>query len=254
MPATDKTAAVQNQDGPDAAAEARDAEAPVFAVVVAPHPDDAEIGAGGVIARLTRQGLPVAVLDLTNGEPTPMGSVPVRMEESRRAAQILGLARRVTLDLPNRYLQDTVSARQEVAGWYRRWRPRVLFLPYWEDAHPDHVAACRLGEAARFYAKFTHTDLPGEPHWIPKVFYYFSCHWNLVEPAALVVDISAVWPVKLAAVQAYASQFNAVRGNLDFLDRLGTRAAYWGQLIQSQYGEPLASREPVGVKDLSAVL
>jgi LmbE family N-acetylglucosaminyl deacetylase len=132
------------------------------AVCVGAHPDDVEIGMGGTIAKMTGAGLKVAIVDLTNGEPTPHGSVEQRALESAAAARVLGAQRR-TLSQPNRYLMDTVEARIELATVLREFRPRLLFVPYPVDAHPDHVAAAQIALAARFYSKFTKTDMAHEP-------------------------------------------------------------------------------------------
>ncbi len=134
-------------------------------LAIGAHPDDVEIGMGGTIAALVAAGHRVTILDLTNGEPTPMGSPERRRAESEEAARVLGVARRITLGLPNRYLEDTVENRTAVAEVIREVRPELLFIPYWVDAHPDHVAAERLSEAARFYAKLTKTEMRGEPFY-----------------------------------------------------------------------------------------
>ena len=121
-------------------------------LVVAPHPDDAELGMGGTIARMIDQGMRVGVLDLTTGEPTPHGSESIRRQETSRATEILQLTWRGNAGLPNRKLEHTLEARQHVASYFRMLRPRWIFAPYWEDAHPDHVAATSLVEAARFWS------------------------------------------------------------------------------------------------------
>ena len=96
---------------------------------------------GGTICLLLAQGHEVVLCDLTNGEPTPQGTPERRAVEAAEAARLLGVKRRITLTLPNRYLQDTIEARVPVAEVIREVRPDVLFAPYWVDAHPDHVAA-----------------------------------------------------------------------------------------------------------------
>ncbi|MGB9553392.1 MAG: PIG-L family deacetylase, partial [bacterium] len=124
-------------------------------LTIGAHPDDVEIGMGGTIAALKDKGHEVTILDLTDGEPTPTGSREVRLKESQEAAKILGVDRRITLDLPNRFLLDTIENRLKVAQVIREIKPEAIFLHYWTDAHPDHRAACQLCEAARFYAKLT---------------------------------------------------------------------------------------------------
>jgi bacillithiol biosynthesis deacetylase BshB1 len=168
----------------------------IDALVIAPHPDDAELGMAGSIALMQARGMSVGVLDLTDGEPTPLGSPEIRARETAAASAALGLRWRENLGLPNRRLRSTLAARAALAGVIRRVRPRWLFAPYWVDAHPDHTAATRLVEAARFWAKLTKCDLPGDPWHPERVFYYWSVHLRLVRQPAFVVDISSTWPIK----------------------------------------------------------
>jgi N-acetylglucosamine malate deacetylase 1 len=229
---------------------------PVDVLAVAPHPDDAELGMAGALLEFKSQGLRVGVLDLTSGEPTPFGSPEIRAAETAAATKILGLDWRGNLGLPNRSLQPTLEARAQVAGAFRRLRPRLLFAPYWVDAHPDHVAAVELIEAARFWSKLTKTDLPGEPHHPLRVLHYYCVHLRVVEKPALVLDISRTWPQKLAAIECYRSQFIVGRPTEapTFLDRLRDQAAYWGWSIGTAYGEAFASRETVGFASLRDLL
>lgn len=225
---------------------------PLDVLVVAPHPDDAELGMGGALLRLKAEGLRVGVLDLTNGEPTPHGSVETRKKETAAATALLGLDWRGNLGLPNRSLQSTLEARRAVAGVFRQLKPRLLFAPHWIDAHPDHLAAVELVEAARFWSKLTKTDMPGEPHHPARILYYYCTHLRLVEKPAFVLDISAQWQQKLAAIACYQSQFVTGRSSEPptFLDRLRDNASFWGWSIGTAYGEPFASREPLGLVGL----
>src|SRR4051794_39585048 len=142
---------------------------PLDYLVIAAHPDDAELGLGGTILLLKAQGFRVGVLDLTDGEPTPFGSVPLRREETAAATTILGLDWRGNLGLPNRSLTADLDSRRKLAVALRELRPRSLFAHFWEDAHPDHVSASALTDAARFWAKLTKTDMPGEPHFPQRI-------------------------------------------------------------------------------------
>lgn len=231
------------------------------ALVIAPHPDDAELGAAGTILKLQQEGKRVGVLDLTSGEPTPHGSLETRAAETAAATEVLGLAWRENLGLPNRSLEATLENRAKLAEVIRRTRPAWLLAPYWEDAHPDHAAATKLVEDARFWAKLTKTDAPGqtplagEPHHPPRVFYYYCVHLKLTPQPAFVVDISDVWEQKARSIACYQSQFVTGRpASPSFLDRLRDEAAYWGKSIGVAYGEPIASREPVGLGVLSGLV
>lgn len=224
---------------------------PLDALIVAPHPDDAELGMGGAILRMKAAGWRVGVLDLTDGEPTPRGSRETRAAETAAATKLLGLDWRGNLGLPNRSLEPTLEARRQLAGVFRQRRPRWLFAPYWIDAHPDHLAATELVEAARFWAKLSKSDLPGEPFHPPRVLHYFCVHLRLAVQPAFVLDISPHWDAKRAAIECYQSQFGGVdAGGASFVERWREWSATWGFLIGTRYGEPFASREPIGLTGL----
>jgi bacillithiol biosynthesis deacetylase BshB1 len=223
---------------------------PLDLLVVAAHPDDAEIGVGGTIIRSVRQGLQVGILDLTNGEPTPHGSPEARSRETAAATAILGAAWRHNLGLPNRRLQEDLESRRALAGVFRVTRPAVILAPYWDDAHPDHIAASRLCDAARFWAKLSRSDFPGAPFWPPRIYYYWSIHLRIHPAASFVVDVSDTLDDKLRAVACYESQFGHFTEHPTPLDDIRDRARYWGWSIHAAYGEPLASRELLGVSGL----
>jgi len=218
-------------------------------LAVGPHPDDIEIGMGGTVLVLREAGHEVVLCDLTNGEPTPIGTPERRAREAAEAAGILGV-RRITLEMPNRTLSDTVENRQRVAEVIRAVRPEVLFVPYWEDAHPDHRAAAELCEAARFYAKLTKTSIPGDPWYPGRVIHFLCTHYELHVRPSFVVDITAQIETKIRAVAAYGSQFGPERGNEGFLDELRAADRYYGTLIRRGYGEPFVMREVVGLRGL----
>ena len=225
-------------------------------LVIAPHPDDAELGMGGAILKFKNEGLRVGVLDLTNGEPTPHGSLELRQQETAAATGILGLDWRENLGLPNRSLEPTLAAREQLAGVIRQQRPRWLFAPYWVDAHPDHVAATQLVEAARFWAKLSKTAMPGEPHHPERIYNYYCVHLKLAPQPAFVLDISSEWERKAAAIACYQSQFVTGRDSTPptFLDSLRDEAAYWGKTIGARYGEPFMCREPLGLSTMAGLL
>lgn len=225
-------------------------------LVIAPHPDDAELGMGGAILKMIDEGLRVGVLDLTDGEPTPHGTPELRAEETAQATELLGLGWRENLGLTNRCLEPTLEARGKLAEVFRRTRPRWLFAPYWEDAHPDHVAATPLIEAARFWSKLSKSELAGEPHHPERIYNYYCVHLKLTPQPAFILDISDQWETKLAAISCYQSQFVTGRPSEPptFLDGLRDEAAYWGKAIGARYGEPFSCREPIGLRSLETLV
>lgn len=225
-------------------------------LVIAPHPDDAELGMAGSIIKMRESGRQVGVLDLTSGEPTPHGSLEIRARETAAATKVLGIEWRENLGLPNRTLEHTLEARHKLAAVIRRTKPRWLFAPYWVDSHPDHVAATELIDAARFWAKLTKTDLPGEPHYPERIFYYYCVHLRVIAQPAFVVDISDYFERKMESIRCYESQFLIGRTPTPptFLDRLRDQAAYWGWAINKRYGEPFACREAIGLSGFGELI
>ncbi len=230
----------------------------IDAMIFAPHPDDAELGMGATIALMLEQGMQVMVVDMSNGEPTPHGSPEVRAAERIAAAEALGLKMedRRMLDFPNRTFVHSIEGRHELAGVIRQHKPRWIFAPVMPDAHPDHVAATRLIEDARFDAKLTKTDLPGEPHYPQRVIYYFATHLRIHGPVTFCIDVSPVYAKKVNAVKAYQSQFYLNRGDQAgaVVEMLRVRDRYFGTRINRPYAEPFFLHEPLGLTHLRDIV
>ncbi|EMI41962.1 bacillithiol biosynthesis deacetylase BshB1 [Rhodopirellula sp. SWK7] len=229
---------------------------PLDFLVVAPHPDDAEIGMGGTIMRMLDQGMRVGVLDLTSGEPTPHGSMETRIRETAAATSVMNLTWRGNAGLVNRALENTIEARIRIASYIRCLRPRWLFAPYYHDAHPDHLAATLLTEAARFQAKLSKTDMPGPRHHPERLYYYFCIHLRLAVQPAWIVDISEQWERKMEAVRAYESQMITGRPATPptLIDRIRHEGEHWGRLINRTHGEPFDTKEPLALNSLRDLL
>jgi len=225
-------------------------------LVVAPHPDDAELGMGGTIAKLIRAGKAVAVCDLTSGEPTPFGTPAKRRKETRAASKVLGLARRVNLGLKNRALDTTLAARTKLAEVYRTLRPRVVFIPYRRDSHPDHLAATQLAIEARFHAKLTRTKMKGRPHYPERLLFYYCTHFRSHADAAFVVDVSDDFAAKVRALECYHTQFYDGRGGEAgaVVEYVTTTARYWGSMIGRACGEPFTVQETLGLAGLNDII
>mgnify|MGYP001559523905 CR=1 FL=1 len=167
------------------------------------HPDDIEVSMAGTILKLKALGYKIGILDLTNGEPTPFGTVKKRLSERDNASKLLLVDERITLDLPNRYLQNTIAAREKVAIIYRKLKPKIIFTHYPEDSHPDHIAASKITTDARFFAKLTKTDLEGEPFYHYKIFYHSANHLRLVLKPAFIINISEYMKHKIIITPDY---------------------------------------------------
>jgi bacillithiol biosynthesis deacetylase BshB1 len=221
-------------------------------LVVGPHPDDQELGMGGTIARLASQGHDVLLLDMTNGEPTPHGSIETRAKEAAKAASVLGVKRR-TLDLPNRMLVHSIEARHKVAGVIREHQASIVFLPYFEDAHPDHIATTRIVEDARFDAKLTKIDLPGKPIYPKWLFYYYCTHLRHVARPSFLIDISGFEGKKREAIVAYESQFVVPERNRRVVEWIDAANVYFGSRIGTNAAEPFFTREPMGLTGIETL-
>lgn len=222
---------------------------PLDVLAVAPHPDDAEISVAGSLLRCKSQQLRIGIVELTDGEPTPHGTVERRAQETAKATEVLGVDWRANLGLANRSLESSLENRRRLAGVFRVTRPKIILAPYWEDAHPDHVAASQLCDDARFWSKLSRSDLDGDPYWPPTIYYYWSIHLRIHPQPAFVIDISESIDAKMQAVCCYESQMIEGRSTEPptLLDDIRDRARYWGWSIGAAYGEPFASRECIGL-------
>ncbi len=222
-------------------------------MVVGPHPDDQELGMGGTIARLAEDGHEILLLDMTDGEPTPYGDPKTRASEAEAAAGILGVRRR-NLGLPNRFVEHSIEARHAVAGVIREEQTEIIFLPYFEDAHPDHVATTRIVEDARFDAKLSKIDLPGEPCHPRRMIYYFCTHLKIVPQPSFILDTTGYHAKKRESILAYDSQFVKPEKNRTIVEWLDAGARFYGSRIGRETGEPFHVREPLGLTSLDDVL
>lgn len=222
-------------------------------VAIGPHPDDVEMAMGATLRGLVRRGYKVTVIDLTDGEPTPFGTPLKRRKEAKKSADILGVSR-ITLDLPNRKLFDTLEGREALAGILRQLKPWMMFAPYPRDAHPDHWAGSVLSLAGRFYGKLTKTNMPGEPWMVPRVFFHFGTHLRQAPEPSLIMDVTEDHKKKIKALESYRSQFHASGRWQEMKEAMEVRGQFYGGLIGTRYGEPFYMWEPVGLDDLGSVM
>ena len=224
-------------------------------IAVGAHPDDVEIGCGGTLASLARQGYKVGIVDLTDGEPTPGCPDPqIRVQEAHAAAQVLGVERQI-LPFNNRILMDGIEVRMALATVFRRHKPKLVLgiLGKTPMASPDHWQASQITDAAVFYSRLTKWDdrfeqLP--PHRIEKLAYYSLLHSEF-EPAAshqCVVDIGPLLEIKMKAIRCYKTQFPAEKEYV--LQRAQAIAQAVGSSANFDAGEIITSTRPIGCVDL----
>jgi bacillithiol biosynthesis deacetylase BshB1 len=223
---------------------------PLDILIFGAHPDDAEIGMGGTIAGHTAEGRRVGVCDLTLAEMSSNGTVDSRRKEAEAASGLLGLAMRSNLELPDRGLYLTPEHVDRIVLEIRKWKPRLVFAPYWEDRHPDHIACSKLVQEAVFNAKLRRYMPETPAHTVEGSYFYFI---NDVINPDIMVDVTNVYPTKSTALRAYRSQFEAAGANndyvptplnQDYLERVEARDRLLGQKRAVPYAEGFISKLP----------
>jgi bacillithiol biosynthesis deacetylase BshB1 len=219
-------------------------------LVFGPHPDDIEIGLGGTVARHTAAGHRVGLCDLTRAELSSNGTPAQRQAEAAAAARVLGAEWRENLGWPDGGIAATPPMIRSAVDLIRRACPRTIAIPYWDDRHPDHVAASAVLRTAAFTSalrRFVTDAEPWRPDW---VCYYFI---NDAGPASFVVDVSAHYQRKREALDCYRSQFapaddGAIPTRLNaptFRQLIESRDAQFGALAGVAFAEGIVVREPV---------
>ncbi len=226
-------------------------------LVFASHPDDAELAMGGTIAKFVKNGKKVGIIDLTAGEMGTRGSVETRQKEAAESSKILGINARENLGLPDGKLKLNDEFVEAVITQIRRFKPTVIFAPYFNDRHPDHVGTSRIVKEAFFFSGLSKivTEFGGEPQhpFRPyKIFYYMQ--YYEFEPS-FIFDISETFEIKMKSMQAYGTQFfnekkkleepETFISQLNFIKFIEARARYFGFKIGKDYGEPFYSEEEI---------
>lgn len=226
-------------------------------IAVGAHPDDVEIACGGTLARLAQLGYKVGIVDLTDGEPTPLCDDPaIRRAEATAAAEKLGVSIRKILELPNRRLFDCFEARVALATEFRRYRPRLVigFGDKTPMASPDHWQAMQITDAAVFYSRLTKWDehFDGLPvHTIAKQVYFklaFEPLHNQMATSSIVMDISETLDTKLESIHCYKTQFPPAKAYV--FDRVRSAAEFTGASAGFKAGEMFVTTRALGTADL----
>jgi bacillithiol biosynthesis deacetylase BshB1 len=216
----------------------------VDVLAVGAHPDDVELGCGGLLCSLHARGQRFAILDLTAGEKGSRGTREERAAEASAAAERLGATERECLGLPDTNVSETDAAVRLMVEKIRKWRPKLIVAQDAGDQHPDHAAGARIVQRATFLAALTNFDASGAPHRATRLIRYSR---HAFFRASFVVDISEHVDQKLAAIRCYESQFtrNAPGAKTpisapDFEDDMRAAWRAWGQHAGALYAEPFA--------------
>ncbi|MFZ7943055.1 MULTISPECIES: bacillithiol biosynthesis deacetylase BshB1 [Bacillaceae] len=218
------------------------------------HADDVEIGMAGTIAKLASMGKRIGICDLTDADLSSNGNPSLRKEEAARAAEILAVPLRTSLGFPDRGLLLNEAYINKIAGVIRRFKPQVVFAPYFDDRHPDHGNCARLVEEAVFSAgiKKYRTDKWNEPHRVIRTYFYMI---NGFHKPDFTIDISAFIDRKLAALRAYKSQFELTDQSIDtplvngYIETVEARERMFGKMVGVTYAEGFKTKVPLLLKD-----
>ena len=231
----------------------------VDVLAIAAHRDDVELTCGGTLIKAVAQGYRTAVLDLTQGEMGTRGSAELRAREASRAAEVLGLSARENLGFPDAGIVNDPATRAVLAVAIRRFTPRIVIAPAPTGRHPDHRVTAELVRDACFVAGLAKVEPEVPRHRPYKILHTLTYRQDFQRPS-FVVDISAEFEQKLAAIRCYGSQFDGAlqAGEVyptgdPLYDVVRHQASYYGALIRTKYGEPFFTTEMMRVDDVVAL-
>ena len=232
-------------------------------LVFTAHPDDAELSMGGTIAKLTHNKFKIGIIDLTRGELGTRGTPETRQQEALKSSLILKTKVRENLDIPDGDIRRTKENLHKVVTAIRKYKPKIIFAPYFNDRHPDHIDASALVKEAMFstgLAKVITSDkkINQEAYRPQKLFYYMLTY--TFEPS-FIVDISSFFKAKMDSIKAFSTQFHNPKSsdpetflsNPQFMDYVVSRSKFYGFQIRKDYGEPFFCEESIEL-DFSAYL
>ncbi|MCU0401036.1 MAG: bacillithiol biosynthesis deacetylase BshB1 [Algoriphagus sp.] len=229
-------------------------------LVIAAHPDDAELGCSGTIASHIAKGYKVGIVDLTHGEMGTRGTPEIRLQEAAEAAQILGLSARENLGFKDIYFKDDEAHQLELIKVIRKYQPEIVLANAITDRHPDHGKGASLASNACFMSglRKIETELHGvsQQAWRPKFVYHYIQN-NYIQPD-FIVDISQYWDTKVASIMAFKSQFydpsskepSSFISSPEFLPFVESRSREFGHRIMVKYGEGFTVERFIGIDNL----
>ncbi|ETZ20411.1 bacillithiol biosynthesis deacetylase BshB1 [Pedobacter sp. V48] len=229
-------------------------------LVLAVHPDDAELGCSGTIAKHIALGKKVGIVDFTRGELGTRGTAETRDEEAADSAKILGLQTRENLRFKDGFFKNDEEHQLEVVKMIRKYQPEIILTNALHDRHPDHGRAGDLANDACFLSglpKIT-TELNGvkQQAWRPRLqFQYIQDRY--IKPD-IIIDITPYIETKLASIKAFKTQFfnpeldgpDTYISSPDFFESVIGRAREFGKSIGTTYAEGFTCRKLLGVNSL----
>ena len=224
-------------------------------LVFAAHPDDAELSMGGTIAKLTSNQVKVGMIDLTRGEMGTRGSAEARQKEAFQAAIVLKAAVRENLHMTDGDIQNNKENLMKIIMTIRKYRPKIIFAPYFNDRHPDHIDTSKLIKRAMFSTglakvKTFNKEVSQEAYRPQKLYYYMQTY--TFEPS-LIVDVTESFEIKMKAIKCYSTQFHNPKSTEpetfisrpEFINYIESRSQFYGFQIGKHFGEPFFCEEKI---------
>lgn len=233
-------------------------------LVFGAHPDDAELGAGGTIAKEISLGKKVGIIDLTRGELGTRGSAEIRDKESTAAAKVLGVTIRENLKFRDGFFANDEAHQMEIIKMIRKYQPHTVLCNAIDDRHIDHGKGSKLVSDACFLSGLrrieTKIGTKSQQEWRPKLVYHYI-QWKNLAPD-FVVDISDFIEAKTDAILAYASQFHDPNSNepetpissKTFIESVHYRAKDLGRLVGADYGEGFTVERMIAIDSLDSLI
>jgi bacillithiol biosynthesis deacetylase BshB1 len=233
-------------------------------LVLAVHPDDAELGCSGTIIKHIAEGKKVGIVDFTRGELGTRGSAEIRDHEAAESAKILGLHARENLRFRDGFFQNDEAHQMEVIKMIRKYQPDIVLSNALHDRHPDHGRAgdlandaCFLSGLSRIVSRIDDRD---QDVWRPRLLLQYIQD-RYIRPD-VIIDITPYIETKIASIKAFKTQFytpgedgpDTYISSPDFFESVIGRAREFGKSIGTTYAEGFTSRKLLGVSSLFDLL
>ncbi|HSZ25827.1 MAG TPA: bacillithiol biosynthesis deacetylase BshB1 [Cytophagaceae bacterium] len=224
-------------------------------LVLAAHPDDAELACSGTIMAHVAMGKKVGVADFTRGELGTRGTPEIRAREAAEGAKIMGLDIRDNLCLADGFFLNNEETIITIIKTIRQYQPEIVLANAVYDRHPDHGMGGELATRACFLSGLRKIET-GQEAWRPKNVYHYIQD-RMITPD-FIFDITPYWERKKEAIKAYKTQFYdpankeplTYISTPEFMLYTEARALEFGHAIGVKYGEGFTKEKQLGVKDL----
>lgn len=213
------------------------------------HPDDVELTCGGTVLKLVNDGKKVGIIDLTKGELSTRGNLTTRKKETDAASKVMGIEVRENAGLKDGEIKNDAASRKIIINLIRKYQPKIIFAPYPDDRHPDHINAGNLINDSFFYSGlkkiFTKVNIPFRANKL----YFYPQHYDI--PVSFVIDISKFYNKKLEALKCYGTQFFSGKkekgeetyiSTENFMKYTEAKARFYGFKIGAEFGEPFYTK------------